>query len=181
MINTEFKYNLEKLEKALLIKVNKSYILFIKKNNKEFFVKIPLNIEIVSKDNNIIFCIKNDKYLSKFNVFKNCFLNIINTKNPYKKILELNGLGFKINTIKKDSQFEITFKLGYSHQIVLNAPNSISKVSFEKKKLFLESHDKINLGNFSQHVYRLKAENAYKDRGFSFFKNKKTLKPIKKK
>lgn len=173
-----FSVDLKIFESIELCQTSFGSLVVLKNNNKKSFLKIPSEVSYVKKDGFIIFSVADEANYSLLTTFKNLFNDTTTaTKSVLKKKLELNGLGFKINITKED----LNLKLGYSHPIILDLPSEINRVNFAKKKLSIESSDKIKLGNFAKRIFLLKKYDCYKGKGFSFVNVKKRLKEIKKK
>lgn len=180
MLNNKLQFTINSSEFDSINFVNDvsctSLILF-SKDGKDFFFKIPSLISFFKKESNIIFFVKSEKDLPTLNTFENLIKNSISVKFALKKKLSLQGLGFKINIIERN----ISFKLGYSHLINLDLPKSINRFFAGKRKVIIESSDKIKLGNFAYKIFSLRKYDSYKGKGFSMMKVKKKLKVIKKK
>lgn len=152
-------------------------IIVFSANNRDQFLKISKKISYDRvNEKNIMFYVKNEEDTPTLTTFKNTITSIISTKSVLKKKLDLTGLGYRVAVSDV-----LDFKLGYSHPVSLALPKSIKKFSLIKKKVAIESLDKIQLGNFAYKIYSLKKYDCYKGKGFSFFNTTKRLKEIKKK
>lgn len=87
---------------------------------------------------------------------------ILGVTEGYKKELELNGVGFRMELNNK-----LTLFVGFSHPIVLDIPPSI-KLSLNKNVLSGESSDKQLIGDYFTMVHNLKPCEVYKHKGFKF-------------
>lgn len=153
-------------------------ILTIVSNNQNFFFKIPKTVFFtLEKEKQIVFFVTKKENIKDLFSFKTLLISNNNVKNSFKKKLELNGLGFKF--LNTDATVDL--KLGYSHLVSLPRPKVVNKISIKKKRVTLESNDKIKLGNFANLIYKLRKYDSYKGKGFSFVNVKKKLKEIKKK
>ena len=107
-----------------------------------------------------------DTSISKITMFvgmdRSNLNNIVSgLRNPFVKILEINGVGYKF--LIKDKT--IIFSLGYSHDIVYVLPSNIS-ASFEKpNKLILTGEDKISLGRIASEISSFIKVEPYKGKG----------------
>lgn len=174
--NLTFCINLVSFDKILISKTDSDTVLILTKKNKDFFLKLSSLLSYEIHENSLFFFadIVNKEILY---AAANTILDFLSSKSIFKKKLSLNGLGFKIVTDNET----IDFKLGYSHLISLKFPKEVTKFIIKKKKLAIESADKIKLGNFAKKVYSLRQYDSYKAKGFSFLGVKKRLKDIKKK
>lgn len=153
-------------------------ILTLFSENQNSFFKIPKTVSFsLEKNKQILFFVKKEENIKDLLSFKTLLYNNINNKTVFKKKLELNGLGFKFLNVDKT----VDLKLGYSHLISVARPKIITKIAIKKKRITLESIDKIKLGNFANLLYKLRTYDSYKGKGFSFLNIKKKLKEIKKK
>jgi len=172
-----FTLDLTKYNNIKLAKIENNLALIFNGPTNTNFIKVPLNVNVTKQGSILEFFVTDNKYDSIFFNFKNSIKNFTQKSTLFKKKLRISGLGFKITNTKNT----IAFKLGYSHLISISTPKSITKFSPRKKKVKIESFDKIKLGNFIQKVYKLRKSDAYKGKGFSFWNVKQTLKEIKKK
>lgn len=171
-----FSYPIRPSTSLFFRKTASNSVLTLSVENKESFFKIPSTVSFfIEKDNSILFFVRTKENIRDLLSFKALLTNT--TKTLFKKKLELNGLGFKFLNIDE----KVDLKLGYSHLISLPRPKSITKIAIRKKRVTLESNDKIKLGNFANLLYKLRKYDSYKGKGFSFLNVKKKLKEIKKK
>jgi large subunit ribosomal protein L6 len=176
--NLSFTYLITPSTRILFRKTATDSVLIIVHENQELFFKIPKTVSfVIEKDKHIVFFIKAKENIRDLLSFKSLLINTNLSKNLFKKKLELNGLGFKFLNINES----VDLKLGYSHLISLSRPKTITKIGIRKKRVTLESNDKIKLGNFANLLYKLRKYDSYKGKGFSFLNIKKKLKEIKKK
>lgn len=159
---------------------NQRFLVFNNIESKVFLsIKIPTLIS-VAKAANLLLIEKQlgseaeHKAISFHTYLKNF---IINFQVPSKKTLVLRGLGLKANL----EQSSLSFKLGYSHESVVNiTASNTSTVFIGKKFISIINYNKLFLGNFAEKIYRLKKANCYKGRGL-YYKEKKIIsKAIKK-
>jgi large subunit ribosomal protein L6 len=81
----------------------------------------------------------------------------------YKKELELNGVGFKMDLVGADLKLAI----GFSHPVIVPIPKEV-KVVLDKNMLTATSFNKQVLGHFVQYVHDLKPCDPYKHKGFKY-------------
>jgi len=189
------------LKKNIEIK-NKIFFKSYLGNIQVFFIdktiKIPKNIKIEIKNQNIYF----EGLLGKlslnftdeiyFFLKKNQLILVINLQKNKKSILNLyNKLikikikgvlqGFKLNLILKGIGFKayieannLVLKLGYSHNIIVNIPENI-KIINQSNNLIFNSIDFIYLTQFVHYIKSFKKPEPYKGKGL-LLKNEKILK-----
>lgn len=78
----------------------------------------------------------------------------------FKKELELNGVGFKMELGK-----DLILYVGFSHPITISIPDSI-KLQLDKNVLTGESIDKQLIGDFFMKIHNIKSCDPYKQKGF---------------
>lgn len=137
-------------------------------------------MELYVKNKNLIKIKDKTKY-NLINLSKTSY-DLINSSDKFnsiffKKKIYLNGLGYKCQILEN----KLIFKLNLSHNLELNIPEYITKVTQKKNILLFESQDKIMLGNFVNNVYHLRPSDAYKGKGFSLDSKVKVLKEVNKK
>ena len=89
---------------------------------------------------------------------------IIGITEGYKKVLEINGVGYRAAVAGKT----ITFSLGFSHPILFELPDGI-KASVEKNTvLSIEGFDKHLVGQVANKIRALKEPEPYKGKGIKY-------------
>jgi large subunit ribosomal protein L6 len=86
---------------------------------------------------------------------------VLGMQNPFKVVLEVNGVGYKAAVDKN----AIILSLGYSHEIFYLLPKNVSAV-FEKPNLIvLTSDDKILVGQVASEIISFRKPEPYKGKG----------------
>lgn len=88
---------------------------------------------------------------------------IVGVSEGYKKDMELNGVGYKMEL--KDSL--LTLYIGFSHTVPVIIPDAI-KLTLVKNLLTGHSSDKQLIGNFFNTIHNMKPCDPYKGKGFKF-------------
>lgn len=81
----------------------------------------------------------------------------------FKKQLELNGVGFRMNMVGKT----ITLALGFSHPVIVEVPEGL-EVVIEGNVMSVSGIDKHAVGQFSANIRALKPVEPYKGKGFKY-------------
>lgn len=125
----------------------------------EFLVNKKINV--VLEDKSIVLSHENDLCLLNTNtaLVKN-LIKGVTTK--FKKKITLVGLGYEV---KKISENELLFSLGFSHPKKLILPNLITAKIEGKNIIFLESLDKVLLGDYTKKIEKLRKYNSYNGKG----------------
>jgi len=82
----------------------------------------------------------------------------------YRKSLEINGVGYRVAA--KGSNLE--FQLGYSHPVLIEAPEGISFVVESPTKFHVDGTDKQLVGEISAKIRKLRKPDPYKGKGIKY-------------
>jgi len=86
---------------------------------------------------------------------------VLGMQNPFKVVLEINGVGYKAAVDKN----VLILSLGYSHEIFYLLPSNVTAV-FEKPNLvILTSDDKILVGQAASEIISFRKPEPYKGKG----------------
>jgi len=89
---------------------------------------------------------------------------VIGVTDGYKKSLEINGTGYRVQL--KGSNLE--FALGFSHPVVVTPPEGI-KFTVEKPTLFhVEGIDKQAVGEVAANIRKIRPPEPYKGKGVKY-------------
>jgi ribosomal protein L6P/L9E len=158
------------------------FLLFKTKMNSVKYFLCPEFISFNTNENNLILSLMSDKQEDIFffdQYYSNLMLFINNLEYLVKKKLKLKGLGLKMS-LSSDSK-TLEFKLGFSHSILLEIPNTNINVNIQKNVISVEGVDSVEVGNFTNKIRSLKFPDSYKGKGFWYKSEKEKLKEIKKK
>jgi len=84
-------------------------------------------------------------------------------ETPYKKVLILEGVGYKVELKGKN----ISFSVGFSHKVDMTIPEGITVV-IEKNVITIEGADKEGVGQFAANVRRVKPPEPYLGKGIRY-------------
>ena len=82
----------------------------------------------------------------------------------YSKALEISGVGYRV--LAKGSNLE--FSLGYSHPILIEAPEGITFKVESATKLSVEGIDKQRVGEVAANIRKLRKPDPYKAKGVKY-------------
>ena len=89
---------------------------------------------------------------------------IVGVTEGYRKILEINGTGYRVTA--KGSDLE--FALGFSHPVLVTPPPGI-KFSVERPTLFsVEGIDKQQVGEVAANIRKIRPPEPYKGKGVKY-------------
>lgn len=146
-------------------------------NGREVVVKGPKGtlshnlaapIEIAkSEDGTLAVSRPNDERVSKalHGLSRTLVANMITgVTQGYVKKLEISGVGYRVAA--KGSSLE--FALGYSHPIVVDAPEGISFVVESPTKFEVQGIDKQKVGEVAANIRKLRKPDPYKAKGVKY-------------
>lgn len=84
-------------------------------------------------------------------------------ETPWKRVLVLEGVGYKVELKGK----ELNFIVGFSHPVKLTIPDGIT-ATVEKNVITIEGADKDALGQFAAHIRRVKPPEPYLGKGIRY-------------
>ncbi len=90
--------------------------------------------------------------------------NIHGVSQGWEKILELIGVGYRVQIKEKT----LVFSLGYSHDLHYLLPNEIEAIVKDQTKITLKSIDKQKLGQTASEIRNLRPPEPYKGKGVRY-------------
>jgi len=119
------------------------------------------------ENNNLSFFIKNDtKYANAFFGLVRSLVNnmIEGVSKGFEKKLELEGVGYRVALSGND----LIFKLGFSHDVIVKAPQGIKFEVEGNTKLTIKGFDKQLVGQVASNIRKLKKPEPYKGKGIKY-------------
>ncbi|MBZ7978036.1 50S ribosomal protein L6 [Campylobacter sp. RM12654] len=146
-------------------KVDGNVLSFTKGNvKKELDFKGHVNVEV--KDNQVVFTPKSDDRSSRayWGTYRALANNIIiGLTQGFKKVLEINGVGYK--AAMKGKTLEMA--LGYSHPVIFDAPEGI-EIAVEKNTIVITGADKQVVGQVAAKIREFRPPEPYKGKGIKY-------------
>ena len=84
-------------------------------------------------------------------------------ETPFKKVLIINGVGYKV----EHKGNELVFALGFSHPVVMKIPEGIT-VTVVKNVITIEGADKQKVGQFAAEIRDKKRPEPYLGKGIKY-------------
>ncbi len=84
-------------------------------------------------------------------------------ETPFKKVLILKGVGYKVELRGK----ELVFNVGFSHQVILPIPENLT-ATVEKLNITISGADKQEVGQFAAEVRSVKPPEPYLGKGIAY-------------
>lgn len=88
---------------------------------------------------------------------------IMGVNTPFKKVLQVQGIGYKAEAAGKD----IKLNLGFSHPVIVPIPASLT-AAIEKNVITITGADKEAVGQFAASIRALKEPEPYKGKGIRY-------------
>ena len=89
---------------------------------------------------------------------------IIGVTEGYKINMEIFGVGYRVQQKGKDREFS----LGYSHPILIEAPEGVTFSVDGNTKFAIEGTDKQQVGQIAANIRRLRKDDPYKGKGIRY-------------
>ena len=89
---------------------------------------------------------------------------ITGVNETFKKELEINGVGYRAELKGKD----LLLKVGYSHDVIMAAPEGITIEVPNPNKIVISGADKQKVGQFAANVREKRPPEPYKGKGIKY-------------
>ena len=123
---------------------------------------------IVEKDGNTITVSRpnDDKMNRSLHGLTRTLINnmVVGTNENYKKELEVNGVGYRCE-VKGNV---LTLKIGYSHDVVMTAPEGVTIEVPNPNKVVVSGPDKQVVGQFAANIREKRPPEPYKGKGIKY-------------
>lgn len=88
---------------------------------------------------------------------------MLGVETPFKKVLILNGVGYKVELKGSD----LVFAVGFSHPVIVAVPQGIT-ATVVKTTITLEGSDKQQVGQFAAEIRDIKRPEPYLGKGIKY-------------
>lgn len=133
----------------------------------ELSVSIPDPITVELKDNEIVVNRPDDhrKSRSLHGLSRSLINNmVVGVTEGYTIKMEIFGVGYRVAKKGKD----LEFSLGYSHPVLIEAPEGITFDVDGTTKLSITGIDKQQVGQLAANIRRLRKDDPYKGKGIRY-------------
>ena len=89
---------------------------------------------------------------------------VVGVNETFKKELEVNGIGYRCEVKGQ----VLTMKIGYSHDVVMTAPEGITVEVPNPNKIVISGPDKQKVGQFAANVREKRPPEPYKGKGIKY-------------
>lgn len=130
---------------------------------------VPATISIEMKEGIIAFSI-DEKKKKELNALHgttraNVFNIIEGVTNGFKKVLEINGLGYRANV----AGTKLNLELGFSHPVIFDIPTGVTVLADLKSNIVeIKGADKFVVGDFAAKIRRMRPPEPYKGSGVKY-------------
>ncbi len=130
-------------------------------------VDVPAPITAVVEDNQIVVSRPDDHRDNRSlhgltrSLINNC---VVGVTEGYKINMEIFGVGYRVQLKGKD----LEFSLGYSHPILIEAPEGVTFAVDGNTKLSIEGINKQQVGQIAANIRRLRKDDPYKGKGIRY-------------
>ncbi len=141
-------------------------VINFKKGNVEKKIDTRGYVDVSIDDGQIVFKPKGDDRQSRayWGTFRSLSQNvIIGLTEGYKKVLEINGVGYRAAV--KGNVLEL--QLGFSHPINYEFPKDV-KIAVEKNVITIEGDDKQVVGQIAAEIRSFRPPEPYKGKGVKY-------------
>jgi large subunit ribosomal protein L6 len=124
-------------------------------------IKEDNKIRIVKEDEN-----STDKAINGYyGLFRSLINNMITgVTSGFEKELEIIGVGYRAN----QQNANIQFQLGYSHDIIFEAPQGITLEVTDQTKVKVKGFNKQQVGQVAANIRKLRPPEPYKGKGIRY-------------
>ncbi len=139
----------------------------VKGKNATLSANIHPNITVEKDGNTITVTRPNDnkENRSLHGLSRTIIANMVNGVNePFKKELEVNGVGYRAEMKGK----ELVLKVGYSHDVIMTAPEGVTIEVPNPNKIVISGADKQKVGQFAANVREKRPPEPYKGKGIKY-------------
>ena len=130
-------------------------------------VDVPAPISAVVEDYQIVVSRPDDHRDNRSlhgltrSLINNC---VVGVTEGYKINMEIFGVGYRVQLKGKD----LEFSLGYSHPILIEAPEGVTFAVDGNTKLSIEGINKQQVGQIAANIRRLRKDDPYKGKGIRY-------------
>lgn len=124
-------------------------------------------VEVTRENGSVLVARKNDEKSgrSAHGLTRTLINNMIEgVTKGYRKSLELQGVGYRVNKAGND----LNFSLGYSHPVVYKAPAGITFAVEGTTKVHVDGIDKQQVGQVAAEIRNLRPPEPYKGKGVRY-------------
>ena len=89
---------------------------------------------------------------------------VVGVTDGYKKTLDVNGVGYRVTM----ENGKLVMNLGYSHQVIMEAPEGITIETPSANQIVISGYDKQLVGQFAAKVREKRPPEPYQGKGIKY-------------
>ena len=128
---------------------------------------LPTEMEIKQEGDEVVVTRPNDlkKMKSLHGLTRTLVANMVTgVTKGYEKVLEINGVGYRVQVQNN----KLTMNLGFSHQVIMDAPEGITIECPSANAIVISGADKQAVGQFAAQVREKRPPEPYKGKGIKY-------------
>ncbi len=148
------------------VKIAENNVVTVKGPKGTLEKALPVEMEIKLEDGHIVVTRPNDlKKMKSLHGLTRSLLNnmVIGVSEGYKKVLEVNGVGYKCAKQGK----KLVLNLGYSHPVEMEDPDGV-EAKVDGNKITVEGIDKEKVGQYAAEIRDKRRPEPYKGKGIKY-------------
>ncbi len=148
------------------VKIAENNVVTVKGPKGTLEKALPVEMEIKLEDGHIVVTRPNDlKKMKSLHGLTRSLLNnmVIGVSEGYKKVLEVNGVGYKCAKQGK----KLVLNLGYSHPVEMEDPEGL-EAKVDGNKITVEGIDKEKVGQYAAEIRDKRRPEPYKGKGIKY-------------
>lgn len=141
--------------------------LLVKGPKGELSMNLHRTVKVEQSDNQLLIKRKkNDRTSRSMHGLTRSIINnmVIGVSEGWTKNLEMVGVGYRV----QGGNNQITLSVGYSHPVVINAPEGIQFTASENTKISVSGIDRVLVGQVAANIRNVRPPEAYKGKGVRY-------------
>lgn len=129
--------------------------------------RMPASITITQEDGTINVARPNDEKANRaLHGLTRSLVNnmVVGVSTGFQKVLEINGVGYRAQKTGKN----LTMSLGFSHPVIVEAPDGIDLNVGERNTVIVSGADKQVVGEVAANIRGLRPPEPYKGKGIKY-------------
>jgi large subunit ribosomal protein L6 len=153
--------------KGVTINVDDNNFVTVKGPKGTLTQQMPADITIAQQDGTVTVTRPSDEKQHKaLHGLTRSLLNnmVVGTSAGFQKVLEINGVGYRAQKTGRN----LTMSLGFSHPVIVEAPEGIDLTVGERNTVIVAGADKQLVGEVAANIRGLRPPEPYKGKGIKY-------------
>lgn len=155
------------LPKGVTVSVDGSNLVTVKGPKGSLTQQMPTDIKIDQEGTTVMVTRPSDeKNHRALHGLTRALLNnmVVGTSTGFQKVLEINGVGYRAQKTGRN----LTMSLGFSHPVIVEAPEGIDLNVGERNTVIVSGSDKQAVGEVAAYIRSLRPPEPYKGKGIKY-------------